>query len=271
MVTASEMSVQPSPLTSPRMNSRSCAEEGQTTRELGNLRVALRTLRGLYGGSKACEFGPRALKAVREALVNSGHSRGYVNQNVGRIRRVFRWGAAEELVPASVHHSLQAVEGLKRGRTAAPETEPVRPIDDAQVDAIESLVSRQVWALIQLQRFSGARPGEFLRLRPCDVDRSSGVWVYTPRRHKTQHHGHARRVLLGPRSQEVLEPFLRGRLPASFCFSPREAEEERRAEQHAQRTTPLSCGNRPGSNRKKKPSKTPNEHSNRSSRSSITR
>ena len=43
----------------------------------------------------------------------------------------------------------------------------------------------------------------------------------------------------------------------AFLFSPAEAEAERRAKQHAGRKTPLSCGNAPGRNRKRRPSKQP--------------
>jgi hypothetical protein len=34
------------------------------------------------------EFGPKALKAVRQEMVKKGWSRGYVNHQVNRIRRM---------------------------------------------------------------------------------------------------------------------------------------------------------------------------------------
>ena len=42
-------------------------------------------------------------------------------------------------------------------------------------------------------------------------------------------------------------------------MKPVDSEKKRRAEQHANRTTPLSCGNRPGTNRKRKPKRTAGE------------
>ena len=45
-----------------------------------------------------------------------------------------------------------------------------------------------------------------------------------------------------------------------FLFSPVEADAERRAELHAKRKTPLSCGNRPGSNRRRRPKRKPADH-----------
>jgi hypothetical protein len=53
---------------------------------------------------------------------------------------------------------------------------------------------------------------------------------------------------------------MRGRPVDAFLFSPAEAERERREKLRAQRRTPLSCGNRPGSNRKEKPKRQPHDH-----------
>jgi len=114
--------------------------------------------------------------------------------------------------------------------------------------------------MIRLQMFTGMRPGEVVALRPCDVDHSGPVWVYEPAAHKTEHHGRRRRIYLGPKAQRVLAPFLEGRSPFVCCFSSAEAEAERRAKVSAQRTTPLSCGNRPGTNRKSRPRKSPRDH-----------
>jgi integrase len=231
--------------------------------ERENLRYALRPLVRLYGRAKAVEFGPRAFRAIRQALIEGTApgsrkpaARTHANKQMARIRSVFRWGAGRELIPASVFHALQAVESLRKGRTEALERTPVMPVPMDQVDAVLPFVSRQVSAMIRLQLLTAARPGEICAVRPCEIDRSGDVWVYGPAHHKTQHHGHERRILLGPKAQEVLRPFLL-RDAESFCFSPAEAETERRRQLHEKRTTPPSCGNRPGTNRVRKPRKTP--------------
>ena len=59
-------------------------KNGRPTGEQAGIKAALRPLRGLYGATRATDFGPLALRAVRQRLVDSGNSRGYVNQNVGR-------------------------------------------------------------------------------------------------------------------------------------------------------------------------------------------
>ena len=86
-------------------------------------------------------------------------------------------------------------------------------------------------------------------MRKCDIDRSARVWIYRPRTHKTAHHGHDREILIGPRAQSAIAPFLLGRDDEAYLFSPKEAEEERRRAQHAARKTPPRSGNRPGTNR----------------------
>jgi len=113
------------------------------------------------------------------------------------------------------------------------------------------MVSSQVAAVIRLQLLTGMRPGEALIMRTCDIDMMDQPWRYIPMHHKTEHHGHQRVVFLGPKSQEAICPFLKPDEPSSFIFSPSEAERERRKRLHALRKTPLSCGNVPGSNRKR--------------------
>ena len=73
-------------------------------------------------------------------------SRGVINHRVGRIKRVFKWAVAEEIVPPSVFHGLQAVSGLCYRRTGADQTEPVRPVPDLYVAAILPFVTPQVGA-----------------------------------------------------------------------------------------------------------------------------
>ena len=126
----------------------------------------------------AREFGPLALKAVRQAMIDAGLCRNEVNKRVRRIVRAFKWAVAEEMVPPSVHHGLKAVAGLRRGRTEARESEPVKPVPDAHVDAVRPHVARQVWAMIELQRLTGMRPGEVVHhadVRPRHVGPGLGL------------------------------------------------------------------------------------------------
>jgi len=79
--------------------------------ELGSYFDALKVLRRLYGTSSAEDFGPLKLEVVRNEMVRSGLCRDYVNDQIGRIRRVFKWAESKELLDkrANVHHRLSRV------------------------------------------------------------------------------------------------------------------------------------------------------------------
>ncbi len=140
-------------------------KNGQPTYEMSWITDSLRPLRRLYGSTRAAEFGPLALKAVRQEMIHRGKrpgrpdglSRGVINQRIARIKRMFRWATENELVPTTVYHGLTAVRGLAKGRCEAKDPEPIGPVADEHVDAIRPHVSRQVWSMVQLQRFTGMR------------------------------------------------------------------------------------------------------------------
>jgi site-specific recombinase XerC len=175
---------------------------------------------------------------------------------MNRLRHIFKWGASNELVSASVVESLRCVDGLRYGKSEARETQPIRPIADGLVDAVLPHVAPQVAAMIELQRVTGMRSGEVCIMTTAAISTAGRVWVYVPKAHKTQFRGHVRAVYLGPRAQEIVKPWLRTDLEA-YLFQPSEADQWRRQRRAAARKTPLSCGNRAGSNRKKKPRRTP--------------
>jgi hypothetical protein len=56
----------------------------------------------------------------------------------------------------------------------------VRPVPEAFVDAVKPFVSRQVWAMIELQRRAGMRPTETCVIRTIDINMSGRIWEYTP-------------------------------------------------------------------------------------------
>lgn len=181
--------------------------DGKPTSEIWSYRLAVKPLRELFAYLPACEFGPSALKTLRARMVVLGWCRKTVNKSVTRVRSVFRWGVSEELVPADVLARLASVQGLQRGRTEAPDPEPVAPVSDDEVNAVLPLVPRGVRGLILFQRYTGARPGEAVALRMEDVDTSGDVWTYRPAAHKNAWRGKGRTVAIGPRGRAVLAEY----------------------------------------------------------------
>jgi integrase len=248
--------------------------DGAATSEQTTLRYALRHLKRMFGASPAADFGPMKLKAVREAMLQptthtdpktgkpttrAGWARSYVNRQVARLKLMFKWAVSMEMVPAPVYQALATVPGLKRGRTEARETKPIRPVAQADVDAVLPHLSRQVAAMVQTQLLTGARPGEVCAMTTAAIDRTQPVWVYRPTQHKTLHHDHVREIRIGPKAQAIVTPFLKLALPDAPIFSPAEAEAQRRAKLTAARKTPITYGNSTGTNRVAKPRRVPQD------------
>jgi hypothetical protein len=133
--------------------------DGTSTRELSPIQLALRELNRLYGSAAAHDFGPLALDAVRNAMIDKDWCRSTINKQITRLKAMFKWAMAQELIPPSVYHGLQAVAGLRAGRTEARESCPVRPVDDEVIDLTRRHMSSVVATMAQVQRFTGARPG----------------------------------------------------------------------------------------------------------------
>lgn len=234
-------------------------KNGELTREATLIDDVVRILRKHHASDFLDEFGPVALEALREHMIDDlDWSRKHINKQVGRLIRMFKWAAGKELVDPNVPVALKSLTGLKKGRTRARETLGVKCVDDRIVEQTLPKLPEIVADMVRLQRLTGARPGEVCSLRPCDLERTSDVWIYTPSEHKTEHHEKNRVIALGPKAQAVLETYL-GRSDETFCFSPAESERKRRERAAATRTTPLSCGNRHGTNRRKSPKRVPRD------------
>jgi integrase len=232
---------------------------GETTSEVELFKLAMRPPNRLYGRSRAMDFDPLRLQAVRQEMIDTGWCRTYINRQIVRVRRIWKWGAAQKMVPPSVYHGLQSVPGLKLGRTTARESDPVVPVSDHVVEATLPFLTPTLKAMIGVQRLTGARPGEICMLRTCDLDMLGSVWIFRPKYHKSMHRGRDRQIYIGPKAQEILRPFLRTNI-REYVFSPIRSEEERRAAMTEARVTPACCGNRPGSNRKRYPKRGPGDH-----------
>jgi integrase len=244
--------------------------------ELGNYWDILRELRRLYGNTAAVGFGPVQLEALRDALGQEreftdtktgrvvrrqGMSRKVINRHMSRVRRVFKWGVRKGLIPGEVHHKLCSVDALRYGE--ARETQDVAPVAETDVEAVLPFLSRHLRAMAELQLRGSMRPGEVCGMKWADIDTTptSGAerlkcrscqgqepcdthsnWMYRPTKHKTQHHGKARMIPLGPRAQAILTKFLPAQIdPAAYVFSPAQAEAERNAKRREENTKPKTA------------------------------
>jgi integrase len=264
-------------------------KNGKPTSEVNTIAQAMRFVKKLYGHTAAKDFGPLALKAVRQEMVrhpitrtikvkdpetgqkkeqakllHQGMARRNINKQVGRIKRMFAWAVEEELVPVNVYQALACVKGLKKGKGQAREKPRVKPVPVANIEAVLPHLPAVVRTMVQVQRLCGGRPQDIVQLRPIDIDMTGSVWEYRPASYKTEHHNdedspdRERIVFLGPRAQALIKPLLPLKL-TDYIFSPARSEETRNAERREKRRVHLwpSHANRKKANVKRRP---PRDH-----------
>lgn len=195
--------------------------DGKWTSTLARHRTAAKYMRLEVGARPVAELGPVRLQAIRDRMIRDELARSTVNQLVGVVRQIVRWGVANELVPAEVLTGLDAVTGLRRGRSKAKETEPVRPAPQAHIDQVRAVVSDTVRSLIDLQLATGARPGEVCGLRAVDIITTGAVWTAELRHHKQAWKGRTRVLYFGPTAQAVLRPWMERRDVSGVMFRTR--------------------------------------------------
>jgi integrase len=188
--------------------------------EASNCRAAVDHLLAIDRATSLAKYGPLRLKALQQHLAREGKSRNYINSVCSRVKRMFKWGVSEELIPPSIFHAVATVPGLRKGRSEARETVPRRPVDFGSVERILPELSQAVGAMVLFQWFTGARSGSICQARPEQFDTSQDPWLWHPR-HKTEHLGHELAVFIGPQCQRILEPWIQGKDPRDYLFAPR--------------------------------------------------
>ena len=180
------------------------------------LRSVVFTLIEHHAAVLVTDFGPRALKSIQAHLkttrcrTDAGRHRGNptpptlstseINRRINTIRRVFRWGVSEELVPPTILQALESVQGLRRGearenpdRTAVPLEDVERVLDAIRSDADQIEICDQIKArdlrtqadALEFLRWTGCRPGEACNLRAGDLRIDHDPPVAVLAEHKT--------------------------------------------------------------------------------------
>jgi len=185
---------------------------GQTRHQAAELRgmaTPIRRLLKLYADLPVSKFGPVALEAVRSAMVADGLTRTGVNKAVHRLRKIWLWGVRRQLIDETLWTALKATTALAKGEEDVRESDPVLPARWQQVRAVLRNAPLPVQIMVRLQVLSGARPGEIVQVRPCDVDRRNPAsWIFRPTGSKAAHLGKPRVIQFGPRAQRLLAPYM---------------------------------------------------------------
>ncbi len=184
--------------------------DGLPTSTATNAVLDVRMFRSLYGNAAVAELTHADMLQLRDALVRSGVSRATVNVRLWRVKYMLAWALDEAIIPATVKAELTQVRGVKRGRTSAPERQPVRPVDDATISATVEHMMPNTADMVRVHRYTGMRPCELCALRWSLIDTSRTPWVYRvpPEVNKNEWRGELgqpRVVCIGPKARAILE------------------------------------------------------------------
>jgi len=178
---------------------------GNQPKEHHAVQVACGILLGVCGAAFPVEsLLPSHIVAVRETLVREGRTRQGINKVLGHVRRVMRRGCELGLVTPAVLTGCLVVQGLRPGRTPAPESERRLGVDDDVMESTLPHLKPMFRAMVRFQRLTGSRPNEVCRMRWAEIDTSGEVWTYKPTRHKCAWRGQERIIHIGPMAQEIL-------------------------------------------------------------------
>ena len=199
-----------------------------------NERRATIVLVSLYGDRDTAKFDINCLRAVRNEFIQKGYVRQKINYRAQVIQRVFRWGVAYKLVPATVYHELKALIPIKKGEHDLPESKERRTVSLADIEKTLEELSPVIRAMVQVHLTTAARPTEVCEMRIENIDRQSeDLWAVKLDHHKTDHLENAEtKILYLAKSEiEVLVPLI-GQRTEGYIFRPVDAiryEKERRA------------------------------------------
>ncbi len=162
---------------------------------------------------------------------------------------------------------MEEVKPLRMGDTEAPDNHRRARVTEEDFWKVIDVVSNVVGNMLQLIWYTAMRPYEVCDMRPFDfLCDDPDCWLYIPGRdqtpvgrHKTTHLGRVKVIPLTVKCQEILKRRIKDYDSKEYIFSPRESMHEFLEKKSANRKTPLSCGNRPGTKRKKHPMVKPGE------------
>lgn len=210
--------------------------------EAVRLKPVLRIVNELFGELPAVEFKRSHLRQVRQRMIDEDLSLDYVNKQMQRVIRMFRWAVdEEELLPAET--PVPRLKALQPGEFSVRVADDIEPVPEDVVDRTLAVLPEVVADMVRFQLLTGCRPGEACKLTPGMIDRSGKVWEAKLKEHKTRHRGKERIILIGPKAQDVIRPYLL-RADDDCLFRPCDSERKRR--EAMTRTTPTNQGNRQG-------------------------
>ena len=213
---------------------------GKPTSAATNAILGVQMFRHLYSSRRVAELRHADMLVLRDALVRSGVARTTINRRLWIVKSMLAWGLDESLITATAKAELSQGRPIKRGRTAAKEMPPVRPVDDDCIRAALPKMQPNLADMVRVHRLTGMRPVELCALRWSLIDRTRTPWVYTPPAEANKNAwrgemGKPRAICIGPRARAILARYADGN---DTPFSPLRNMAQWLAARHAARKTP---------------------------------
>lgn len=171
-----------------------------------NLKSTLRVFREQFEWVPITEIGPLKIIEMMERLAET-ESRYRINRILAHVKRLMSWLVSREWISAEKLNAIKSIKSLEYGRTKAIEYEPITAVPAEIVEKTCQKIYKTVKDMINIQLLTAMRPNEVCNLTFAQLDRSKKVWIYTPKKHKTQYRGHVRKILIGPEAQAILLPY----------------------------------------------------------------
>ena len=154
---------------------------------------------------------------------------------------MFSLGVEEEVCNVQTVAALREVKTLRKGAAGTFDNPPRQAVPDEVVRQTLPFLTPTLQAMVQLQWLTGLRPSEVCRMTVSDLDRKSDpeCWIYNLFSHKTLENIGERKIYLSPPMQRLILPYLKGKKPGDFVFTPGQSEHERHQRQRTERKTPV--------------------------------
>lgn len=156
--------------------------------------------------------------------ISSGWGMRYINEQMRRILKAMRWAALNELIEMQTYERFRLIKPLRPGQiSAARESLPTQAVDWQHVEAVRPHCSSLLWDMIRVHWYTGMRSNELVRINMKEMtfEPNGDIWLYSPIRHKTQHLGKQKTIVIGPQAIAILKNYLFGHGPQGYLFTNR--------------------------------------------------
>ena len=222
-------------------------------------------------------LGPDELNDVKDNLLKHKYKKGNtekhytrrgINDTLKWIKKILKWGVGRKIVE---NETLIGIENelklLRMGEKGAKDNIKRGRITEEEFNKVVSVLTSVIGDMLKLVWHTGMRPYEICEMRPYDIlKEDSECWIYIPGRdhtpigkHKTTRYGKVKVIPLAGDCIDILSKRIDNFDSKEYIFSPQESRSEFQEAKRLNRKTPLSCGNKPGSNRKEKPKRKPGQ------------